>query len=475
MEKMSTKFNYIYSLIYSGLSMILPLVTSPYISRVIGAKGVGIYSYNYVIASYFATFALLGINFYGNRSVSKVRDNLKKRSQIFFEIYIMQIVLSLLMTIFYIIYVFLFIKEDKKVAMIMLLFVLAPSISINWFFNGLEMFKITVTRNIFIKIVTVICIFLFVKTSDDLYKYVMIMAIGTIISEGYLIVIIKKYIIFIKPKLKNIFNHFKPNLILFIPILAVSIYRFMDKIMLKLLINYEEVGYYTNSEKIINICLIFVTSLGQVMLPKMTKLLADGEIEKFNKFVIKSIKFVSFFSIGIMYGIFSVSNIFIPLFFGKGYESCIQILNLLSINIIFLAWGSILKVEYLIPKEKDYLYVISVVVGAVINFTLNIIFIPKLLAIGAAIGTICAEFSSLVIILFCIKKEIKLKNILLNVIPYMINGMIMFLVLKVIPNIDNQVLELIFKCIIGIVIYFVLSLFYWYITNDKIIDLIKKI
>lgn len=479
MKTTSTKFNYIYSMIYSILTMILPLVTAPYISRVIGAKGLGVYSYSYTMVSYFVLFALLGVNFYGNRSIAKVRDDKNERNVIFSEIYSMQLVLSLIMTILYIFYIIIFVKENVQIAVIMILFVLSPAISVNWFFNGLEMFKITVTRNMIIKVLTVVCTFLFVKTKNDLWKYTLILSLGTVFSEGYLIITIRKYVSFVKPRIKDVFRRFKPNLVLFIPILAVSVYRSMDKLMLKWLVDYEEVGFYTNSEKVINICLACITALGQVMLPKMTNLLSRGDGYHFNELIRKSLKFVSFLSIAMMFGIFSVADEFIPIFLGQGYGACIPILELLSVNLVLLAWGNVLKSEYLIPKEMDYLYIVSVVIGAIVNFAINISLIPKMLAVGATIGTICAEIASLIVILIYVGKDIGFKRIILECLPYVLIGEIMLVIVKLIPI--KGVEGLIIKCAVGGAVYICISLVYWHIFNDEfekilvgILDKLKK-
>ena len=467
-------------MIYSILTMILPLITAPYISRVIGAKGLGIYSYSYTIVSYFATFALLGINFYGNRSIAKVRDDKEKRNKVFSEIYSMQLITSMTMLVLYLMYILLFVEENYNIALIMILFAVSPAISVNWFFNGLEMFKITVTRNILIKVITVLCTFIFVKESTDLWKYTLILALGTFLSEGYLILTIKKYIAYSKPNIKNIFKHLKPNIVLFVPILAVSVYRSMDKLMLKWLVGYEQVGFYTNAEKIINICLACITALGQVMLPKMTTLLARGENSKFNNLLKKTIKFVSFLSIAMMFGIFSIASNFIPVFLGKGYGECVPILKLLSVNLVLLAWGNVLKSEYLIPKEKDQLYIISVVIGAMVNFIINLILIPRMMAKGAAIGTICAEVASLIIILGFIFKDINLKSIGKECIAYVVIGAFMYGGIRIFSfNGLDKIWSLFIQCIIGVIFYLTSCMVYWHIKKDEfekdIINIFLKI
>lgn len=466
--KPNAKVNYIYSVSYSILSTLLPIVTAPYISRVIGAKGIGIYNYNYTIVMYCMLFAMLGVGYYGNRAIAKVRDNEEARSTIFSEIYTMQLLTAGIVASIYTIYILFIVKDNRIIAGIMMLYVLAPSITVNWFFYGLEMFKITVTRNFVVKLITVSLIFVFVKNPNDLWKYTLILAMGSFISEGYLIIYVRKYVRYRCPPFKDIIKHLKPNIVLFIPIFAMSLYRSMDKLMLKWIVDYEEVGFYSNSEKIINICVAFISALGQVMLPKMTNLLANGNTEQFNALTRKSIKFSSFLSIAMFFGIIGVSQRFIPLFYGPGYEPCIPLLRLLSVNLMFLAWGSVLRSEYLIPKEKDSIFIQSVLWGVVVNLILNILLIPELKAIGATIGTISAEAFSLFLILVGIRKEFDIKQVAKDALPYFGIGAIMFVVVCLVGRLQLPALYLLLcEIITGMVVYLLLSFVYWHLTKDE--------
>ena len=482
-NKPNAKINYIYSMSYSILATVLPLITSPYISRVIGSSGLGIYSYNYTMVTYFMQFASLGIGFYGNRSIAKVRDNRDKLNKVFSEIFFMQLVTSMTMICLYIIYVLAFVKENKIIALIMLLYVITPAFSISWFFNGMENFKITVIRNFCIKILTVISIFLFIKDPNDLWLYVLIMALGYFFSEGYLILIVHKYVSFHMPKIKNVIPHFKPNIVLFIPIFAVSIYRSMDKLMLKWIVNYSEVGYYSNAEKIINVLLSAITSLGQVMLPKMTYILSTGNEKDFILLNRKSLKYATIISSAMACGIVGVSENFVPIFFGPGYNKCVPILKMLGINLILLSWGNTLKAEYLIPKEKDSLYIKAVGVGAIVNLIVNFTLIPSLQSIGAVIGTLSAEMVSLVIIIYGINKEFSFSSVFRENIPYLVIGIIMLIVVKFVGSIQtNHLFLLIMQVLSGIFVYCFILIIYVYLSNDPIkfeihtyIDKIKKL
>jgi O-antigen/teichoic acid export membrane protein len=233
-------------------------------------------------------------------------------------------------------------------------------------------------------------------------------------------------------------------------------------------VDYEEVGFYSNSEKIINICVAFISALGQVMLPKMTNLLANGNTEEFNTLTRKSIKFSSFLSIAMFYGLLGVAQSFIPLFYGPGYEPCIPLLRLLSVNLMFLAWGSVLRSEFLIPKEQNSIFIKSVLLGVVVNLILNILLIPQMKAVGATIGTISAEVSSLIFILIGIRKEFNTKQVAKDALPYFVIGAIMFASVSLVGRLNLPALYLLLcEIITGIVVYLILSFIYWHLTKDE--------
>lgn len=165
-----------YSMAYQVLIMVLPLITAPYLSRVVGAEGTGIYSYTYSIAQYFVYFAMLGISNYGNRSIAKVRENIGQRNYTFSSIYQLQILTSLVAIVIYLLYCFVFVHENRNISLLQGFFVLSAIFDISWLFWGMENFKVTVTRQMLVKICSAICIFLFVKSPLDLWKYTTILS-----------------------------------------------------------------------------------------------------------------------------------------------------------------------------------------------------------------------------------------------------------------------------------------------------------
>lgn len=344
--------------------------------------------------------------------------------------------------------------------------VLATIINLTWFYWGLEEFRITVTRSIFIKFITIACIFLFVKEKSDLWKYSLILSAGTFCGNIPLFLLLKKYVKFVKVDIKDILVHIKPNLILFIPALSVSVYRTMDKIMLGWLSTYSSVGYYENIDKIINICLGFITALGQVMLPKSANLVAKGKIDESNRLIVKSFKFSTLFCSALVFGLMSISDVFVPVFFGKEFMPSIDILMLLAPNLFLLAWGNVLKTQFLMPRGKDMAYIISTLLGAIINTIINIALIPKFSGIGAAIGTICAEFFSLMYILYVIKFDFDITKFIVS-IKYIFAGIVMMFGVVVIKQfVAVSLTGLIILIVSGAIIYILECLILAYTLFD---------
>lgn len=471
----SVKKNFYYNSIYQILTIIIPLITAPYISRVIGPTGNGIYSYTYSIVQYFALFAMLGLNNYGNRSVAKCRNNKEKLSKEFCSIYAMQLMTSLIMLTIYVGYITVFNKKYFIYSLVQLIYLISVCFDINWFFYGLEEFKLTVIRNTIIRLITVIGIFTIVKSEEDLIIYVVLMCISSLISQLILWPFLKKRINFIRPKLSDITKHIIPNLRLFIPVIAISIYKFMDKIMLGNMSTMENVGYYEYAERIINIPLSIITALGTVMLPRISNLVANGQDEKIKFYIDKSIKYMMFLSIPIAVGLIVISPNFIPLFLGEEFLQTAYIIQYLSVTIIFISWANVIRTQYLIPKEKDSIYINSVIIGAVVNFIINIILIPKYQTVGAAIGTIAAEFSVMLYQTIKVRKTLEIKKYLLDTSKFAITGIVMFGVVILLKKIiHNTIGLLIIQVVAGGLVYFILN--YQFIKENIIyIPILNKL
>lgn len=472
----TVKKNFLYNILYQILILIMPLITAPYVSRVIGAEGQGIFSYTYSIAQYFLLFAMLGVSNYGNRMIAKNRNNKEKLSKEFWSIYALQMITTFIMICIYLIYIIFFVSQYRIYAIIQLIYIISALFDISWFFFGLEKFKLTVTRNTIIKILSVLSIFILVKKENDLWIYCIIMVGMTLISQLSLWPFLKKEIIFVKPTWKDIKKHIRPNITLFIPVIAVSIYKIMDKIMLGMLSTMIEVGYYENAEKIINVPLSFITALGTVMLPRATNLIATGKNEQMKIYIDKSMEFVLFASIPLALGLIAVGKTFAPIFFGDEFIETGYIIQFLAVTIIFISWANVIRTQYLIPKEKDKIYIQSVCIGAVINLVCNFALIQKFGAIGASIGTILAEFSVMFYQTIFVKTELLIKKYIRYLIKFLISGIIMFLIVKLQElYITNKFILLVVQVLIGVSVYCILNIKYIYINMlNPILKKLKK-
>lgn len=339
------------------LATALPLITTPYINRVLGAEQLGTYTYAANIANYFTIFAMLGFNNYGSKMIASTKHNENELAHTFSSIRKLQCLMATVVVAIYLLFVSLCIPENKPLYFIESLWIINCFIDINWFFWGLEKVKLTVTRNLIIKLITLSGIFIFVKTRKDILIYAFILVIGTILSDLYLVSQVKKYIKGTRTTFYEMIIHIKPCITLFIPVVAMSIYQQMDKTMLGLLSTYEQVGYYSSADKIVNIPLGIITGLGTVSLPRVVSLISEKKIMEYKKVVEKSISLVMFMCSAIAFGILAVSQEFVPLFFGSEFLPCVSLISFLAFVIFFKAISTVIVNQILIPNDNERYYI----------------------------------------------------------------------------------------------------------------------
>lgn len=452
------KKNFIYNVAYQILILLLPIITVPYVSRVLGTDGIGVYSYTYSVVYYFMLIALLGINNYGNRTIAKCRDDKEKLSKSFFSIYIIQVLMSLIMIAIYIIYILLFEVNYKFIASIQILYLISNMFDINWFFFGLEKFKLTVSRSTIIKVISLIFIFIFVNDKSDLWIYTLILSLSTLLSQLILIPFLYKEVKFVKIALNDIKRNIKPCLILFIPVIAVSLYKVMDKIMLGNMSDISEVGLYEQAEKITQIPLGIITALGTVMMPRISNLVHKGQSNEIKMYLKKSMEFTSFLTLPIVFGLISIADDFIPIFLGIEFAKSVPILKLLSITLIFISYANVLRTQFLIPNNMDKEYTISVILGAIVNIIINLLLIPKYNSIGACIGTIFAEATVYIYQCYILRRKLPIFEYIKDSTCFFIESIIMFSIILLINFMNiNICLKIIIKILIGIALYAALN------------------
>lgn len=425
----SVKINFIYNLIFQMVTLCLPLLTVPYTSRVLGREGIGLYSYTLSITQYFIIIGTLGMSLYGNRAIAYVRDNKKELSKTFWAILVLRILTTTISLIMYL-SIFCLNNENKIMYLIQALNILAATIDISWLYMGLEDFRKTVTRGLVVKILCVLSIFIFVREQSDLWIYTLINALMLVLGNGFMWLYLPKAVDKTKITFKDMKIHLIPTLQMFIPQIAIQVYAVLDKTMLGILATKGDVGIYEQSQKIVKIVGGLVTSLGVVMLPRMSNTFANGDKKKMNEYLNKSLIFVSYMSIPMFIGLAAISNEFVPWFFGEDFLQVRYIMMILTPILFFIAINNVLGVQYLLPTNRTKEYTIAVSTGAITNVVFNFLLIPKYKVIGACIATLLAELIVPVVELIILRKNINIKYIFKNIYKYFFAGAIMFIIVR---------------------------------------------
>ena len=456
------KRNFAYSISYQILTIILPLITAPYVTRVLGAKGLGVYSTSQAWAHYFLLFAMLGVNNYGNRAIARVRDNRQETSKTFWEIYIFQLITAVIATAFYWIYCFQFVSENRLIYMMQAFYVMSGLLDVNWCCFGMEKFRLTTIRSMAVRLLTAVAVFTLVNSKDDLWLYTFIISFGHIVSTLVVWPFIKKHIDFVKPTWAGIKKHIKPNLVLFWPVIAVCLYNIMDKIMLGWFSEDEEVAFYTYAERIVTIPTTLILALDNVIMPRMSNLYAtEGKNEKVKYLMDNVMLFAMFMAAAMGFGLAGVADVFAPWFYGDAFARCGYFILLLSPVIIVKAWAGALRTQFIIPTGRDKIYVISLTTGAVVNLILNALLIPRISGIGAIIGTLAAEFAVCFMQFYWCRKDIDIKNYLINGLSFCVIGAVMFVVVEAVSHVSSHALiTMAVQVICGAIVYVALGCFY---------------
>lgn len=406
MKKKSIVTNYIYYLSFQVLNVILPLITAPYISRVLGASNLGIYSYTDSLTAFFLLFATLGILQYGSREIACHRDNKKETSVIFWELVIFKIFTSVIGVLLFISYFLLFESKNTLIYGILSINFLSNALDIGWFYNGLENFKASSLKNSIVKLLGVLLVFLLVKDEGDLPLYVFCMVIPTLLGNVLLWVDLKRSLTKISLKELQPLKHVKNILVFFIPAVSAQIYHMVDKLMLQwVLKNDYQNGIYSQAYKIIVVVMSVILAYNSVMFSRMSNLYAKKEQESIAQHLKKSVSFVEMLGLAMSVGLFVIAPRFVPVFFGDGYEEVITLIRIFSPMILITGLSNMVANQCLIPAGKQRKTNIAIVSGALVNVLLNLLLIPLFGAVGASIATLCCEVVILVIVL-CYAKNV---------------------------------------------------------------------
>lgn len=451
--------NYIYNMSYQVLVLIVPLITMPYISRVLGPSGVGIYSYTNSLISYFVLFSNLGITLYGNRQIAFLQKNKEKRSRVFFEICTLKLVATSISFIFLVIFLLIY-RRYTVLILAQSLILFANAFDVSWYFMGMEDFKKTVLRNIIVKILSLFLIFGLVHSKNDLLTYILILGGSALTGNILLLPFLSKQIDFSEFKNLKIIKHFHPAILLFLPQLATQIYLVLNKIMLGNMDSIDAVGFFSSSDNIIRLSLTIVSSLSAVLMPRIASLIAEGKNKSVEKYMERSFEFIMFLSFPLMLGLMAIAHKFIPLFLGGSFKIVSKLVILESPVIILISLSIAITNQYLIPAKKNAEYIISTIIGAVANLVINIILIPKMGVFGAVIATNISELLVMIFLIYSIRNVFSFdKKVYLNYLKYITSGLVMyFIVVWINNNTPSSFVFVFLEALTGLVLYIVILL-----------------
>ncbi len=380
--------NYLYNLSYQILNIILPIITVPYVTRIFTSEELGNYGFYNSIVSYFALFAMLGISIYGTKQIAASRDV----SSTFWNIYIIQVITSGIAIVIYFFIIKLIPGMSGMIPLILAISLFGKLVDISWLFSGKEDFKKITIRNGIVKLAGVLSIFTFIKSQDQLYLYVFFLVIFDFLGQLVMWVPARKFLR--KPTFNKeiIKTHIKPTVMLFLPQVAISLYVVLDRTLLGVLGSYSDVGIYEQGQKLTSILLTVVSSLGTVMLPRVSNLLSDNKHKEAENMVKFSFTLYNLIIFPMVFGLLAVNEIFIKLFLGESFQDVKYVIYIITINIMFIGWTNILGFQVLVVRDKNKEFMLSTTIPAVVSVLVNLAMIPWLGYIGASITSVIVEF-----------------------------------------------------------------------------------
>jgi len=404
--------NYIFNLIYQIVAIALPLVTTPYLSRVLGADGIGQYSFAQSIVSYFALAAALGTTMYGQRQIAKVKSDSQARSQLFFEIFIFRFLGVALACLVYCLAIMPHVNFPLLYA-VAAIEILTVALDITWFYQGVEDFGIIAIGTTLGRLVAMICVFCFVKTKEDLVLYVCLYCASILLGNLLSFLGLRRYLVRPKGVRLRILLHLLPALALFASQFAIQVYTVLDKTMIGLITGSDfENGYYEQSQKLIKVLIALVTSLGAVMASRVAVLWNTDRKKEVYPLLYGSFRLVFALGLPMAAGVALILSRFVPIFYGGGFEPVIPIIMVLVFMFPILGCSNVIGIQYLVPTGREKWLTISVLCGAGVNVILNLFFIRQWQAMGAALASVMAELVVTTVQFVVVRKEVKIRPVI---------------------------------------------------------------
>ena len=444
--------NYLYNLSYQLLVIVLPVITTPYITRVFSSNDLGSYGYYNSIVTYFILLATLGVANYGTKEISGHRKNVQKT---FWGIYSLQVLATCLALVLYIATCLLIPSMNNLIAYILGFSLLSRGLDISWLFQGMEDFKKITVRNTAVKLLGVASVFIFVKKPSDLYLYIILLVVYDLLGQLSMWLPAREHIG--RPHLDIVYakRHIKPVILLFLPQIAISLYITLDRTMLGALSSTTDVGIYDQALKLLNILLTIVTSLGSVMLPRVSNLLSLGNQKAVNKLHEMSFLVYNLVIFPMIAGILIVNKDFVNFFLGQDFQEARHAIAIMVFRMFFVGWTNIMGIQILIPHNKNREFMLSTTIPAFFSVGLNILLIPSLGYIGASIVSVDTEGLVWLLQLYFTRSYLKEIKILPSMLKILAASLIMYGILYIIQPLLHfpSVVNVLISAMLGLFIY----------------------
>ena len=468
--------NAVYNMAYRVFSLLLPLVTAPYLSRVVGTEGVGLYDYTWNISYVFVLIGMLGLENYGVRAIARVRDDQEALSRTFSEIWRMQLLVAGVTLAVWLGYVFLIAGDERAIALNLTLMSVSCLVNLDWCLMGLDQFRPIALRNTAVKLAGATAIFLLVKGKGDLWLYALCWSAATMLGCLSCWTTLRGRVRLIRVPWRDALRHLPPCAMLFVSVIAVSVYRRMDVIMLGAMCGWEENGLYANAEKIIYCLSGFISAIGTVMLPQASSLMQKGQTDTLRHRIALSMDLLMCMTAALAFGLASVAQRFAPLFFGADFAYSGVLMIPLAFTLMTIGFANVVRTQWVLPGGQDRVLIRSVVCGACVNLALNALCIPRMGAMGAVAGTLAAETAVPLVQWLHLRRELPYGGYLRSVAAYALIGAAMLLAVRLVGAlVPDSWTGLAVQVAVGAAVYGLLTLLSWKITGkQEAISLLRR-
>ena len=404
----SIKINFVMNSILTMSSFIFPLITFPYVSRILLPSGIGKVSLATSVITYFTMFAQLGIPTYGIRACAKVRDNRKELTKVSQELLIISIIMSAIsyMILFILLFSVSKFRCEKELYVILSFTILLTAIGMEWLYKALEQYTYITMRSVIFKFIALIAMFFLVHKQTDYVVYGGITIFAASASNILNLFNAYKYINLKPVGNYNFKRHIKPVLIFFAMSCATTIYTNLDTVMLGFMTTDADVGYYNAAVKIKVILVSVVTSLGTVLLPRASYYIQMGELKEFRRITRKALNFVFLMAMPLMLYFIYFAKEGIFFLSGDNYVGAIIPMQVIMPTLLLIGITNILGIQILVPTGREKIVLYSEIVGAIVDVIINALLIPVYASTGAAIGTLIAEFAVFFVQIYILRDEI---------------------------------------------------------------------